>query len=143
MTFTCDVRPDRDHDHLPEHELIGQALGAASVSWQTTPAGVFDPEQAIEIQDALLHELGLPDSKFRLDDLSDADRAALARFTEPNFAVRDDRQNSVIRFRRTFYRAALAIITSAPPTKSRAVALTELETAMMWGVKAFFGAPGE
>lgn len=78
-----------------------------------------------------------------LEDLPDDDRLALLRFTEPNFAVRDARQDSVIEFRRHFFDAALAIILAAPHSKSRAVALTELETAMMWAVKAFFGAPGE
>lgn len=141
--FEFDIREDRNPDTLTEHELVFQALGAASTCWEQRPSGVFDGEQASDIGNALLYELGLPGDKFRLDELSDADRAALQRFTEPNFAVRDERQREVERFRRLFYRAALGILLAAPPTKSRAVALTELETAMMWAVKAYFGAPGE
>jgi hypothetical protein len=76
-------------------------------------------------------------------DLSTNDATALARFTTPNFAVKDRRQDPVEELRKTFFDAALATINASAPTKSRAVALTELETAMMWAVKAFFGAPGE
>lgn len=71
------------------------------------------------------------------------DAQALARFTTPNFSVQDRRQDPVEALRRKFFDAALALIRTTPPTKSRAVALTELETAMMWAVKAYFGAPGE
>jgi hypothetical protein len=71
------------------------------------------------------------------------DDKALIRFTSPNFAVKDERGANAELLREHFYRAAKALITSAPPSKSRAVALTELETAMMWAIKAFYGAPGE
>lgn len=70
-------------------------------------------------------------------------REALARFTSPNFAVKDARGEGAEALRKHFYRAALAILLASGPTKSRAVALTELETAMMWAVKAYYGAPGE
>jgi hypothetical protein len=134
-----------DRPQLTEQELIFQALGAASTCWEDmSGTGVFDSERARSIGNALLFELGLPKDNFDPErSLSAQDQQALLRFTEPNFAVKDPRQHAVIRFRRTFYRAALATITAAPPSKSRAVALTELETAMMWAVKAFFGAPGE
>lgn len=124
---------------------VFRALGAASTCWEDmSGTGVFDSTRAKEIGEDLLHQLGLPGANFAPErDLSAADQAALARFTEPNFAVRDARQDSVVRFRRLFYNAALGIILNSAPTKSRAVALTELETAMMWAVKAFFGAPGE
>lgn len=67
----------------------------------------------------------------------------LARFTSPNFAVKDARGEGAEALRKHFHRAALAIILASGPTKSRAVALTELETAMMWAIKAYYGAPGE
>jgi len=122
--------------------VVHLALGAASVCWDERPAGVFNSDLAADIGTALLHELGLPrDSD--IDALSNADQAALARFTAPNFSVRDARAEEVERLRRLFWFAAYRTIVSSRPTKSRAVALTELETAMMWAVKAFFGAPGE
>ena len=40
-------------------EAVYQALGAASMCWNPTPTGVFDPEWAKEIGDALIAELHL------------------------------------------------------------------------------------
>lgn len=77
------------------------------------------------------------------EEMSPADRAALARFTSPNFAVKDERSAGAEALRGYFYQAALKLLRTAPPTKSRDVALTELETAMMWAIKAYYGAPGE
>ena len=68
----------------------------------------------------------------------------VVRFKSPNFAVTDARSKGAEALRSTFYDAAANLLAAAPvPTKSRAVALTELETAMMWAIKAYFGAPGE
>lgn len=76
-------------------------------------------------------------------NLTPEDRRALERFTAPNFAVKDERGERCESLRTFFYATALTLLLSTPNSKSRAVALTELETAMMWGVKAFYGAPGE
>lgn len=79
-----------------------------------------------------------------------ADRAAyeeqhpeVRRFSTPNFAVQDVRGLGAEQLRTTFYDAAATILTSSKPSRSRSVALTELETAMMWAIKAYYGAPGE
>lgn len=74
---------------------------------------------------------------------SDRDEQALLRFTSPNFAVKDARGANAEFLREFFHAAAKALIEAAPESKSRAVALTELETSMMWAIKAFYGAPGE
>lgn len=71
------------------------------------------------------------------------DYPVLARFTSPNFAVKDERGENAEALRAHFFDAAGALVFSSPPSKSLSVALTELETAMMWGIKAFYGAPGE
>ncbi len=42
---------------LSVEEAVFQALGAASMCWDTTPTGIFDSTRAKEIGDALMAEL--------------------------------------------------------------------------------------
>lgn len=42
---------------LTLRDAVFQALGAASMCWSETPTGVFDPDLATEIGDALMAEI--------------------------------------------------------------------------------------
>lgn len=67
---------------------------------------------------------------------------ALKRF-KPVGITRTGHQEAAEKLRRKFHDIALELLATIPPTKSRAVALTELETSMMWALRAFYGAPNE
>lgn len=41
----------------PIDQIIGEAVGAASLCWTPTPEGVFDPARAIDIVEAVIDVL--------------------------------------------------------------------------------------